>query len=99
LFHKNVFKAISDKRIGPINQEQMELLEHIKEANGRLSKIIMELLGLSRMEAGNIQLNPVLSNPMEIVNLAIGSVKFIAQQRGMKIKINTPAIHSRIKAI
>jgi NtrC-family two-component system sensor histidine kinase KinB len=67
-------KLLNDQRVGTINPEQEQLVNHIKDDNDRLLKITSELLELSQVETGNIQLNFVPVNPMQIVDYAIASV-------------------------
>jgi NtrC-family two-component system sensor histidine kinase KinB len=84
---KMSLKLLNDQRIGTINQEQEQLINHIKDDNDRLLKITSELLELSQIETGNIQLNFVPVNPMQIVDYAIGSVQFLADQKQVKLEI------------
>ncbi|MDB5086021.1 MAG: sensor histidine kinase [Mucilaginibacter sp.] len=88
---KMSLKLLQDDRIGPVNAQQMELVEHIKDDSDRLLKITSELLDLSQVETGNIQLNFVLSDPLEIVNYALNSVKFQAEQKGISLQVKAPS--------
>jgi signal transduction histidine kinase len=76
---------MNDKRVGGINTEQHQLLENIESDSDRLLKITGELLQLARVETGNIQLNFVSVNPVQIVDYAITSVAFQAQQKDVKL--------------
>ena len=71
---------MKDERIGHINTEQQQLLEHIKDDSDRLLKITSELLELSQVETGNIQLNFITVKPEQIVDYATSSVSFQAEQ-------------------
>jgi signal transduction histidine kinase/HAMP domain-containing protein len=84
---KMSLKLLRDERIGAVNPQQLELVEHINDDSDRLLKITSELLDLSQVETGNIQLNFVLSDPLEIVNYAINAVKFQAEQKGITLDI------------
>jgi NtrC-family two-component system sensor histidine kinase KinB len=84
---KMSLQLLNDKRIGAINLEQEQLVNHIKEDNERLLKITSELLELSQVETGNIQLNFVLVNPMQIVDYAITSIKFQAEQKQVILEV------------
>jgi NtrC-family two-component system sensor histidine kinase KinB len=84
---KMSLKLMKDERVGHINTEQQQLLEHIKDDSDRLLKITSELLELSQVETGNIQLNFVAVKPEQIVNYAISSVSFQAEQKGVKLKV------------
>ncbi|MCR8558869.1 HAMP domain-containing protein [Mucilaginibacter sp. BJC16-A38] len=95
---KMSLKLLNDERIGPVNPQQTELLGHIKDDSDRLLKITSELLDLSQVETGNIQLNFVVSDPREIVNYALNSVKFPAEQKGISLQVMAPASISRVHA-
>ncbi|MEP6613096.1 MAG: ATP-binding protein [Mucilaginibacter sp.] len=84
---KMCLKLLADERIGPVNTQQMELVDHIKDDSDRLLKITSELLDLSQVETGNIQLNFVPSDPSVIVDYALDSVRFPAGQKGIVLDV------------
>jgi NtrC-family two-component system sensor histidine kinase KinB len=84
---KMSLKLLKDERVGSINPEQEQLVNHIKDDNDRLLKITSELLELSQVETGNIQLNFVPVNPMQIVDYAIASVSFQAEQKKVQLEV------------
>lgn len=84
---KMSLKLLNDERVGSINPEQEQLVNHIKDDNDRLLKITSELLELSQVETGNIQLNFVPVNPMQIVDYAIASVSFQAEQKKVQLEV------------
>jgi NtrC-family two-component system sensor histidine kinase KinB len=84
---KMSLKLLKDQRVGKINSEQEQLINHIEDDNNRLLKITSELLELSQVETGNIQLNFVPINPMQIVDYAITSIKFQAEQKEVKLEV------------
>ncbi len=94
---KMSLKLMRDERVGHVNHEQQQLLEHIKDDSDRLLKITSELLELSQVETGNIQLNFVEVQPYQIVEYAINSIKFQAEQKGIKLEVvnddNLPTVN------
>ncbi|WP_345951372.1 ATP-binding protein [Mucilaginibacter sp. PAMB04274] len=84
---KMSLKLLKDERVGAMNTEQQQLVEHIADDSARLLKITSELLELSQVETGNIQLNFVPVDPMQIVDYAINSVNFQAGQKGIAIDV------------
>lgn len=88
---KMSLKLLNDERVGTMNQEQSELVKHIKEDSERLLKITSELLDLAQVETGNLQLNFVRTNPAAIVGLAIDAVNFQAEQKEIRLELNVPA--------
>ncbi len=87
---KMSLKLLFDPRVGVLNKEQEQLAKHIEEDSERLLKINSELLDLSQVETGNIQLNFVASNPDKIVDYAIKAVRFEAEQKGVTIEHSIP---------
>ncbi|AMR34109.1 PAS domain-containing sensor histidine kinase [Mucilaginibacter sp. PAMC 26640] len=98
---KMSLKLLNDKRVGSINTEQEQLINHIKDDNDRLLKITSELLELSQVETGNIQLNFVPVDPMQIVDYAVTSIKFQAEQKQVTLEIqkdkDLPKVHADVE--
>ena len=77
---------LADDRVGVLNPEQDHLVKHISGDVERLLKITYELLDLSQVETGNIQLNFVPTQPEKIIDYAIKAIKFEADQKGIIIE-------------
>lgn len=88
---KMSLKLLNDERVGHLNPEQQQLMEHIGEDSARLLKITSELLELSQVETGNIQLNYVPAEPLQIVKYALDAVKFQAEQKRVELEIKSAA--------
>lgn len=89
---------LENEHTGPINEEQKHLIESIKDDGERLLKITGELLELSQVETGNIKLNIEKSNPYEIVHYATEAVKMQAEQKQIKLLIETDENLPMVKA-
>ncbi|MFC3560397.1 HAMP domain-containing sensor histidine kinase [Pedobacter jamesrossensis] len=85
---KMSLKLLNDERVGSMNEEQSQLLTHIKEDSDRLLKITSELLDLSQVETGNLKLTFAITKPEDIVNYAIDAVKFQAEQKSINLELN-----------
>ncbi|MCZ4221746.1 ATP-binding protein [Pedobacter rhodius] len=85
---KMSLKLLNDERVGSMNEEQNQLLIHIKEDSDRLLKITSELLDLSQVETGNLKLTFAVTKPEDIVQYAIDAVKFQAEQKAIKLELN-----------
>ncbi len=83
---------------GTINEDQKQLIESIKDDSQRLLKITGELLELSQLETGNIKLNMENSNPYGIINYATEAVKVQAEQKQIKLVVETEQNLPDIKA-
>lgn len=95
---KMSLKLLRDERVGSMNEEQYELIQHIGEDIDRLLKITSELLDLSQVETGNIQLNFTDADPNEIVSYAIDAVKMQAEQKNIQLEVISRRTHPRVYA-
>jgi PAS domain S-box-containing protein len=80
-------QLLENEKTGEMNDDQKQLVESIKDDSQRLLKITGELLNLSQLETGNIQLNIEKSDPYTIVNYATEAVKVQADQKQIKLII------------
>jgi len=91
-------KLLTDNRVGELNTEQHELLRSITDDADRLLKITGELLNMTQVETGNIQLKLQSVMPVEIAEKAIQAVLFQAQQKNISIQQNIeenlPSVHA-----
>ncbi|WP_159476217.1 ATP-binding protein [Dyadobacter sp. 3J3] len=78
-------QLLENKQTGDVNEEQKQLIESIKDDSNRLLKITGELLNLSQVETGNIQLNIQQSSPYKILQYAMEAVKLQAEQKHIKL--------------
>lgn len=87
---KMSLKLLEDSRIGELNTEQHHMVNHIQDDANRLLKITGELLDLAQVETGNIKLNVIQSNALEILDYAINAVKLQTQQKEIIINVDVP---------
>jgi two-component system, NtrC family, sensor histidine kinase KinB len=80
-------QLLENNQVGELNAEQQNLLESIKEDSGRLLKITGELLNMTQVESGSIQMNVIPSDAKEIVEYAVNSNRSAAEQKQIKLKI------------
>ncbi len=85
---KMSLRLLQDQRIGNLNDEQKQLLTQILEDSQRLLKITGELLDLSQVETGNIQLNFKTVQPQEMINMAVEAVRFLAEQKHIHFEVD-----------
>lgn len=88
---KMSLQLLENAQIGDINEEQKNLLSSIKDDANRLLKITGELLNMSQVESGNIQIAVVSANPKEILQYAINANKASADQKNIKLEVLLPA--------
>jgi len=83
-------KLLEDERIGHLTSEQHELVESLKQDNLRMIKIVSELLNLSQVESGNIQLQPQPVAPAQVLEYALDTVRKQAAQKQVNIQTHIP---------
>ncbi|HEY1194462.1 sensor histidine kinase [Flavobacterium sp.] len=91
-------QLLENSKTGDMNEDQKQLVESIKDDSQRLLKITGELLNLSQLETGNIQLNIGKSNPHEIVRYAVEAVKVQADQKQIQLIIDANENLKNVKA-
>ena len=82
---KMSLQLLEKTETGHINTEQKLLIDSVKEDSQRLLKITGELLELSQLETGNIQIKMGSSNPYDIVKFATDAVKIQAEQKNITL--------------
>lgn len=95
---KMSLQLLENKQTGSINDDQKQLIESIKDDSNRLLKITGELLNLSQIETGNIQLTLQPCSPYDILKYALEAVKVQAEQKRITISISAIAGLPDVKA-
>lgn len=88
---KMSLQILENEQAGKINDDQKHLLDSIKDDANRLLKITGELLNMTQVESGNIQLSLVPVDPGEIVSYALNANKVQAEQKQVQINVSCPA--------
>ena len=83
-------RLINDNRVGGLNTEQKELITNIDEDADRLLRITGELLNMTQIETGNIQLKLQKVNPKDIITNSAHAVQVQAEQKKIKLDIDYP---------
>lgn len=86
---KMSLQLLERKEVGAVNEEQLNLINSIREDNERLLKITGELLNLSQLETGNIKLYMQPTDPYQIINYAVEAVKKESEHFGVRIQLLT----------
>jgi len=79
-------KLLEDQRTGSLSNGQKELIENLKQDNRRMLKILSELLNMSQVEAGRIQLNIKQVSPETILNNAVNAIETNAKEKHITLK-------------
>ena len=77
-------RLLEDDRIG--KEETKELIQQLKSDNQRMLRILSELLNMSQVEAGKIQLDIQSVNPYQIIENSIMAVATTAKEKEITIQ-------------
>lgn len=83
-------KLMEDERVGVMNDEQTALATSIKDNSERLLNITAELLKMTQVESGALQLSPKITKPIELINYAINATRVMAERFRCNIEIDYP---------
>ena len=83
-------QLLEDKRVGELNDEQEQLSKSIKENSERLLSITGELLNMTQVEAGTLQLMPKITKPIELIEYAIKANQVQADKFNIQIEVEYP---------
>ena len=83
-------QLLEDKRVGELNDEQEQLSKSIKENSERLLSITGELLNMTQVEAGKLQLMPKITKPIELIEYAIKANQVQADKFNIQIEVEYP---------
>lgn len=91
-------QLLEDERVGSISQEQKELLGNIKDDTGRLLRITRDLLNLTQVEAGKIQLAIQAVSATDIVSYATEATESLARQKEIIVVNEIPVALPMVNA-
>lgn len=83
-------KLLEDKRVGSMNEEQQALAQSIQESSDRLLNITGDLLKMTQVESGALQLGPKITKPIELINYAIAATRVLAEKFKCNIEVEYP---------
>lgn len=93
---KMSLQLLKNAQIGFLNDEQLKLLDSINDDANRLLRFTAELLELTQVESGKIQVSLMPTDPSEIVKSAIEGTQTQATQKAISLQVsieeNTPQI-------
>lgn len=76
---------MADKRVGQLNNEQKELAATIKQNTSRLLKMINEILDISKIETGKLQIELEETDAEKLVARALDNVKTFVFEKNLQV--------------
>jgi two-component system, NtrC family, sensor histidine kinase KinB len=83
---------------GPLTDKQAELLHAAREDCDRLQAMVDDLLDLSRIESGRIELFPLPTAASTLVESAVEEHRAEAEEAGVKLSVDLPLPEVRVLA-
>jgi signal transduction histidine kinase len=84
-------KLLLDQRVGPLNEEQQQMVATLQQENQRLLKLTRDLLDVSRLESGAIPLNPQPTAVAALIAAATAPLQLQLAPKGLTLDVALPA--------
>jgi signal transduction histidine kinase len=91
-------ELIVDKRFGELNETQMEYLNDVLHSSNHLLSLINDILDLSKVEAGKLQLEPSEINLKMLLENSLNMIKEKAMKHGIQLSTTVEDIPETIRA-
>ena len=88
---REAISLISDEVAGKINKEQKEIIETAKDSAERMIRLTSNLLDISKIEAGVIELKHEKLEISSLVEVIIASYKIAISKKQLTLKTDIPA--------
>jgi len=83
---KMAIDLISQETVGTINNDQKDVLGRAKQETDRLKRLIDDILDLTKIEAGKLQMNFMMNDIHRVIAQVTESQKDIVKSRGLYLK-------------
>jgi signal transduction histidine kinase len=87
---KGALELVLDDDTGQLSRVQRRFLETIERNASRLAGLVGDLLDLSRLEAGRVELEPQPLDTPSLVRGALAAVNDLFEARGTALRVNVP---------
>lgn len=84
----NASELLLDELFGTLNERQTKYVKNIWLSNNQLLLLINDILDLSKMNSGKINMEPAKYIVIEILEEAVGIVKSMTYEKSIEIKIS-----------
>lgn len=88
----------ADEAVGPLNTKQADLLFAARDDCERLQSIVDDLLDLSRIQAGRIELNRRSVSSAALIERALDEHRAAAQERKVDLSMGAPSVNLPVDA-
>jgi len=87
-------ELLAEELEGPLNDKQKRFLSHVHQDSRHLLELINDILDLSKVEAGQMQLHPEALDARTLINEAVNSIRQMAD--GRKVNVENRVRHETV---
>ncbi len=87
---RGYLEALDDEIGDKLNESQTELFERVRVSAKNLSTLVDDILEVSRIEQGRLDLEPESVNPTEVIHEVEQEMAIKAEEKGLELKITVP---------
>ena len=84
--------------VGPVTEKQADLLHAAREDCERLQAMVDDLLDLSRIEAGRVEMHTHPTSAAALVEAAVEAHRAAAEEHGIQLKVTSPLLDGEVMA-
>lgn len=89
---------VGNEMIGPLNSDQREIVDTIREDSQRLEMLVGEILELSRMESAGTLYAFAPCEPCRLIEASIAQFRALAERNSVRLQYDCPADLPRVRA-
>lgn len=83
-------ELLRSKRLGEVNDKQMEYLDVIKDSNDRMIKLVNELLSVNRIDQQRLEMRPKSFNIEDLIEKEVRQLIPIADEHNVQLQYKKP---------
>ncbi len=91
-------EILQDQAFGPLNEKQSRYATNILTGGKNLLALVNDVLDLSKVEAGKMELLVEKFNPLDVINDVLGQISIMAQKKQIGLSLRPGDVVSFVKA-
>lgn len=95
---KEGVRLVSDEMLGKVNEQQKEFLTIASNNVDRLTRLIVDLLDISKIEAGEMEIKKTSIDIKSLMRKLVSSFELKVEQKKLELRVNVPEEETDIYA-